>query len=82
MFSEQVGEIGQIFDKNVPQINAEILKDYIFADKKKTFNLLFHHQKNVRDLASNVIHGVLIKCYRDESEEIKEQVINYIKELL
>ena len=65
MFSGQVGELGQIFDKNLSQITPEIMKNYILKDKKKTFNLLFHHQKVVRDLASSVIHGVLIKCYRD-----------------
>jgi len=39
--------------------------NYIFEDKKKTFNLLFHNNKVVRDLSSSMIHGILIKNYRD-----------------
>ena len=65
MFSGHVGDLGKIFEANIGQINQDILHDYIFADKQKTFKVLFHYQKVVRDLASSVIHGTLVKCYRD-----------------
>ena len=53
---------------------------FIFGQKKKTFDLLFHQNRAVRDFTSYFIEGVLMKCYNDGDEDLKKQIIDFMKE--
>jgi hypothetical protein len=58
------------------------MDNYILKEKKKTFNLLFHFQRPVRDLMSRFLEGVLMKCYKEGTEEHQKKVVDFLKEYL
>lgn len=53
--SGEVGNLLEIFSKNLHLINADILERYVLSDPKRTFGVLFHQQPKIRDFASSYI---------------------------
>lgn len=67
--SGEVGNLPDIFAKNLHLIRVDMLRRYILEDSKKTFNLLFHQQAKVRDFVSFYIERMLVHTYLQGSQE-------------
>jgi hypothetical protein len=46
--SGETGKLLEVFIQNLSQIQPNIFREYILADKQRTFELLFHHNANIR----------------------------------
>lgn len=80
--SGEVGNLLDIFMKNLDQVDGNILDRYVLADPKRTFGLLFHQQGKVRDFASSYLERVLMLCYERGDNTQKEKVVRFIQEYL
>lgn len=67
---------------NIEQINTRILNDYIFADKGRTFELLFHNNLNVREFTATFIEKVLLESWKKGNVEERTQIMKLIDEYL
>jgi hypothetical protein len=43
--------------------------NYVMADPKKTFNLLFHNNQKIRDFMSVYLAKMIITCLKKETSE-------------
>lgn len=68
-----MGELQDIFMKCENEITSDIFGKYIVADKKKTFKLLFSHDKNLRRFMGIYLSTILFQILeKSEDEGIKK----------
>lgn len=80
--SGYIGDMPRILVPNASEATPDLLYTYVLKDKVRTFKLLFHYEKVIRDFMAVYLQIILMESYRKGDEKVKADVLAYIAELL
>jgi hypothetical protein len=67
---------------NIPSVTPAIFYTYVLKDKARTFKLLFHYERPIRDFMATFLQITLLESFKNGDEKVKLDVLTYITEML